>query len=96
MKKFVIILFAIFLSVGILSVTIIADKVRIPFQPNLKPPRCHRPIWQRRARKEVKSAVDLGAAPGSWSQYLVKKIKNGKILSIDTSWDLYISEEEII
>ena len=33
--------------------------------------------------KEVKSAVDLGAAPGSWSQYLVKKIKNGKILSID-------------
>ena len=33
--------------------------------------------------KEVKSAVDLGAAPGSWSQYLVKKIKNGIILSID-------------
>ena len=33
--------------------------------------------------KEVKSAVDLGAAPGSWSQYLVKKINNGKILSID-------------
>ena len=31
----------------------------------------------------AKSAVDLGAAPGSWSQYLVKKIKNGKIVSID-------------
>ena len=27
--------------------------------------------------------IDIGAAPGSWSQYLVKKIKNGKILSID-------------
>ena len=32
---------------------------------------------------DAKSAIDLGAAPGSWSQYLVKKIKNGKILSID-------------
>ena len=31
----------------------------------------------------MKSAVDLGAAPGSWSQYVVKKINNGKILSID-------------
>ena len=27
--------------------------------------------------------IDLGAAPGSWSQYTEKKIKNGKILSID-------------
>ena len=27
--------------------------------------------------------IDLGAAPGSWSQYASKKIKNGKILSID-------------
>ena len=27
--------------------------------------------------------IDLGAAPGSWSQYAAKKIKNGKILSID-------------
>ena len=33
--------------------------------------------------KEVKSAVDLGAAPGSWTQYLVKKISKGKIVSID-------------
>ena len=32
---------------------------------------------------EAKSAVDLGAAPGSWSQYLVKKMRNGKIVSID-------------
>ena len=29
------------------------------------------------------SLIDLGAAPGSWSQYVEKKIKNGKILSID-------------
>ena len=29
------------------------------------------------------SVIDLGAAPGSWSQYMSKKIKNGKIVSID-------------
>jgi len=29
------------------------------------------------------SLIDLGAAPGSWSQYAADKIKNGKILSID-------------
>ena len=29
------------------------------------------------------SVVDIGAAPGSWSQYSVKKIKNGKLISID-------------
>jgi len=29
------------------------------------------------------SFIDLGAAPGGWSQYAVKKIKSGKILSID-------------
>jgi len=29
------------------------------------------------------SVVDIGAAPGSWSQYAVKKIKNGKLISID-------------
>jgi len=27
--------------------------------------------------------IDLGAAPGSWSQFLSRKVKNGKILSID-------------
>ncbi len=27
--------------------------------------------------------VDLGAAPGSWSQYVSKNIKSGKIASID-------------
>ena len=27
--------------------------------------------------------IDIGAAPGSWSQYASKKIKNGKIISID-------------
>ena len=29
------------------------------------------------------SVIDLGAAPGSWSQFLTRKIKNGKIISID-------------
>ena len=29
--------------------------------------------------KEVFSVIDLGAAPGSWSQYLSQKIQNGKI-----------------
>ena len=29
------------------------------------------------------SLIDLGAAPGSWSQYISKNVKNGKILSID-------------
>ena len=29
------------------------------------------------------SIIDLGAAPGSWSQYLSKVIKNGRIVSID-------------
>ena len=27
--------------------------------------------------------VDIGAAPGSWSQYVAKKVKNGKIISVD-------------
>jgi len=29
------------------------------------------------------SVIDLGAAPGSWSQYAAKNIKSGKIASID-------------
>ena len=29
------------------------------------------------------SVLDSGAAPGSWSQYLSKVVKNGKIISID-------------
>ena len=29
------------------------------------------------------SIIDLGAAPGSWSQYLAKIVKNGRIVSID-------------
>ena len=27
--------------------------------------------------------IDIGAAPGSWSQYASKKVKSGKIISID-------------
>ena len=29
------------------------------------------------------SIVDIGAAPGSWSQYVAKVVKSGKIISID-------------
>ena len=29
------------------------------------------------------SVIDIGAAPGSWSQYTLKVIKNGKLVSID-------------
>ena len=29
------------------------------------------------------AVVDIGAAPGSWSQYSSKVIKNGKLISID-------------
>ena len=29
------------------------------------------------------SVIDLGAAPGSWSQYVSKKINNSNIVSID-------------
>ena len=27
--------------------------------------------------------IDIGAAPGSWSQYASKVVKNGKVISID-------------
>ena len=33
--------------------------------------------------KNGMSVIDLGAAPGSWSQYTSKNIKSGKIASID-------------
>ena len=29
------------------------------------------------------SVIDIGAAPGSWSQYVSKVVKNGKIISVD-------------
>jgi len=29
------------------------------------------------------SVIDIGAAPGSWSQYVSKTVKNGRIISID-------------
>ena len=29
------------------------------------------------------SVIDLGAAPGSWSQYVAKTVKSGRIVSID-------------
>ena len=33
--------------------------------------------------KEGLSVIDIGAAPGSWSQYAMKTSKNGKLISID-------------
>ena len=33
--------------------------------------------------KDGFTVVDIGAAPGSWSQYAFKTIKNGKLISID-------------
>ena len=29
------------------------------------------------------SVIDIGASPGSWSQYVAKKVKNGRLVSID-------------
>ena len=29
------------------------------------------------------SVLDLGASPGSWSQYISKKVKSGRLVSID-------------
>jgi len=29
------------------------------------------------------SVIDIGAAPGSWSQYALKEVKSGKLISID-------------
>ena len=29
------------------------------------------------------NVIDIGAAPGSWSQYASKKVKSGKIISVD-------------
>ncbi|WP_428080752.1 RlmE family RNA methyltransferase [Candidatus Pelagibacter sp.] len=29
------------------------------------------------------TVIDIGAAPGSWSQYVIKVAKNGKLISID-------------
>ena len=33
--------------------------------------------------KGGQTVIDIGAAPGSWSQYTAKVVKNGKIISID-------------
>jgi 23S rRNA (uridine2552-2'-O)-methyltransferase len=38
-----------------------------------------------------RSFLDLGSAPGSWSQVASKKIKNGKILSVDIKEMLPVS-----
>ena len=33
--------------------------------------------------KDGISVIDIGAAPGSWSQYAVKTVKSGRLVSID-------------
>ena len=33
--------------------------------------------------KNGNSVIDLGASPGSWSQYVLKTVKNGRLVSID-------------
>jgi len=33
--------------------------------------------------KNSYTVIDLGAAPGSWSQFVAKKVKNSKIVSVD-------------
>ncbi|MBA7638958.1 Ribosomal RNA large subunit methyltransferase E [subsurface metagenome] len=37
--------------------------------------------------------LDIGCAPGSWSQYLLKKIGNGKIVGIDIKKNVQISDK---
>ena len=29
------------------------------------------------------SVIDLGASPGSWSQYVAKTVKSGRLVSVD-------------
>ena len=33
--------------------------------------------------KNGKSVIDLGASPGSWSQYIARSVKSGRLVSID-------------
>ena len=33
--------------------------------------------------KDSMRVLDIGAAPGSWSQYIAKVVKNGKVISVD-------------
>ena len=37
------------------------------------------------------SIIDIGAAPGSWSQYVSKVVKNGTIISVDGRNKKYLS-----
>ena len=36
------------------------------------------------------NVVDIGAAPGSWSQYVSKVVKSGKLISIDLNSKQFI------
>jgi len=43
-------------------------------------------------KKEIK-VLDIGCAPGSWSQYILKKIGNGQVLGIDINKNINISDD---
>jgi len=39
------------------------------------------------------SVIDIGAAPGSWSQYAIKAAKNGRLISIDLKkWNRLVKQ----
>ena len=40
------------------------------------------------------SVIDLGASPGSWSQYIARTVKSGRIVSIDLK-DMEVIENTI-
>ena len=42
------------------------------------------------------NVLDIGAAPGSWSQYVSKVVKNGKIISIDLKEMELLSNKPLI
>ena len=43
--------------------------------------------------KKGMKILDIGCSPGSWSQYLLNKIGNGKILGIDISNNIMVTDK---
>ena len=46
--------------------------------------------------KNKMTILDIGAAPGSWSQYVSKIVTNGKIISVDLKKMEKISDEQLV
>jgi 23S rRNA (uridine2552-2'-O)-methyltransferase len=46
-----------------------------------------------RILKQGIKVLDIGCSPGSWSQYMLKKIGSGKILGIDLRNDIHIKDK---